>query len=149
MGNLIGNKSMASDFAGKFRINVKKITAPVLGDEIMKVKNKLYLNDHDQTTIKFLKAAINFLPMALEDGADLTNAVFLFAMPGSEFVVNAGKGKWEFYFSEKNPNKITGKCVHKPWLTYVWDKVSSAVLRFGGTLLSIGTRSLRALPGSF
>ena len=33
------------------------------------------LNEHDRTNIKLLKAAINFLLTAMEDGADLRNAV--------------------------------------------------------------------------
>lgn len=126
-----------------------KITALALGAEVRKIEDESYPDGHDETTIKFLKAAIHFLPMALDDGADLTNAVFLFAQAGKEFVVKAGRGDWEYYFSEENSNQITGKCVRKPWLRFFWDKVSSAVCRFGETLLSLGARSIRALPGVF
>lgn len=126
-----------------------KITSPVLGAEVRRVENKMYLDDHDQTTIKFLKAAIHFLPTAMEDGADLTNAIFLFAQSGSEFVIKAGNGDWEYYFSEEYPDQITGRCVRKPWLKFFWDKAKSIVCRFGGALLSLGARSLKALPGAF
>ena len=106
------------------------------------MEGKSYLDSHDRTTIQFLKAAIHFLPTALEDGADLTNAVFLFAQAGSEFVVKAGSGDWEYYFSEEYSGKITGKCVRRPWLRFIWDKVSSTVRRIGGTLLSaIGNKT--------
>ena len=44
--------------------------------------------------------------MALEDGADLENAVFIFAQAGSEFVVEARGGEWEYYFSEEYPYQI-------------------------------------------
>ena len=100
------------------------------------LENKRYLDSHDRTTIQFLKAAIHFLPTAMKDGANLKNAVFLFAQAGSEFVVKAGSGDWEYYFSEEYPNQITGKCVRRPWLRFIWDKVSSTVCRIGGTLLS-------------
>ena len=72
-----------------------KITALALGAEVRKIEDKSYPDRHDETTIKFLKAAIHFLPMALDDGADLTNAVFLFAQAGKEFVVKAGRGEFQ------------------------------------------------------
>ena len=105
------------------------------------MKSKEYLDGHDQTTLEFLKAALYFLPTALEDGADLGNAVFLFAQAGSEFVIKAGNGDWEYYFSEEYPNQITGTCVRKPWLRFFWDKVLFIVRPWLFRL-----KDLRALP---
>ncbi|XP_022777520.1 uncharacterized protein LOC111318938 [Stylophora pistillata] len=137
MGNVLGNRRMAPHFLRNYRKNVCQITSPVLGAEVRRVENKMYLDGHDQTTIKFLKAAIHFLPTAMEDGADLTNALFRFVQWGSEFVIKAGNGDWEYYFSEEYPDQITDKCVRRPWLKFLWPIVG----RFRGTQL--------ALPGPF
>ena len=122
-----------------------KITSPALGNEVRKLENKGCLSAHERTTIRFLKAANNFLPDVVEDGADLTNAAFIFAQPGREFVVKAGGGDWEYYFSEDDYSNITGRCVRRPWLRYLWNKVTSGFSRIGGALLSIGSSGLKAL----
>ena len=101
---------------------------------------------HDLTKIKFLKAAINFLPMAMEDGADLRNALFIFAQSGREFTVKAGKSDWEYYFSEDSTNTITGKCVRRPWLRFIWNGITSTVSRVCGPMLSLGPTIVKALP---
>ena len=49
----------------KIRIPVKKITAITVGEEVGKENTK-----HDETNIKFLKEAIDCIPLANEDGAD-------------------------------------------------------------------------------
>ena len=55
----------------KIRIPVKKITAIAVGEEVeKKIQNKERLSEHDETNIKFLKEAIDCIPLANEDGAD-------------------------------------------------------------------------------
>ena len=58
------------DYPEKIRIPVKKITAIALGEEVEKKQNKERLSEHDETNIKFLKEAIDCIPLANEDGAD-------------------------------------------------------------------------------
>ena len=59
------------DYPEKIRIPVKKITAIAVGEEVEKKKqNKERLSKHDETNIKFLKKAIDCIPLANEDGAD-------------------------------------------------------------------------------
>ena len=123
---------------------MKKITSIPLGDEVEKIRNKGRLSEHDRASIKFLKAAIHFIPMAKEDGADFENAAFIFTHPGRQFVVIAGKGDWEYYFSEDNIGDITGRCVRRPWLMYLWNKVTSSFSRIA-TLLSVAGLALKAL----
>lgn len=152
MGNTLdkalGNRRMASDYQRNVRIVVNKITSPVLGAEVRKVEDRGRLSEHDRTKIKFLKAAINFLPMAMDDGADLRNALFIFAQPGREFTVKAGKGDWEYYFSEEGFNNITGKCVHRPTLRFIWNGITSTVSRLCGPLLSLGSAVALALTAA-
>ena len=101
---------------------MKKITAIALREEVEKKQNKERLSEHDETSIKFLKEAINCIPLANEDGADFENTAFIFNPPAGQFIVKAGKGDWEYYFSEDGSNNITCKCVRKPWLMYLWNK---------------------------
>ena len=101
---------------------MKKITAIALTEEVEKKQNKERLSEHDETSIKFLKEAINCIPLANEDGADFENAAFIFNPPVRQFIVIAGKGDSEYYFSEDGSNNITCKCVRKPWLMYLWNK---------------------------
>lgn len=129
MGNFIGNVRILPDYPKDLRITVKKITSIALGNEIEKIRDKGRLSEYDQTGIRFLKGAIHFIPLALEDGADLENAAFIFATPGSQFVVTAGKGDWEYYFSEDDMRIITSRCVRRPWRWYLWDKVKSGFSR--------------------
>ena len=51
---------------------MKKITAIAVGEEVEKKnkQNKERLSEHDETNIKFLKEAIDCIPLANEDGAD-------------------------------------------------------------------------------
>lgn len=147
MGNFM-NRRMAPDYRRNTKIVVPKITSPALGAEVMKIQRKAYPDEHDRTTIKFLKAAINFLPTANADGADFTNALFIFAQPGREFTVQAGKGDWEYYFSEEGYNNITGICVRRPWLRFIWNGITSTISRLGGALLSIAGRALPALTAA-
>ena len=50
---------------------MKKITAIAVGEEVeKKIQNKERLSEHDETNIKFLKEAIDCIPLANEDGAD-------------------------------------------------------------------------------
>ena len=74
-------------------------------------------------------------------GADLNNASFIFAQPGREFVLKAGHGDWEFYFSQSNDGNIYGRCVRKPMLRYIWDEAKKVVRYllpiFGPALLAL------------
>lgn len=133
--NTLGNRRMAPDFQSTYRINLKKITPYALGNEVDKIKNGRALHNQDKTSVQALKAAIDFMPKALEDGADLENAVFLFALAGREFVVQAGSGDWEYYFTGEYPGQITGRCVRKPWLNFIWEKVLSFVTGYSRTLM--------------
>ena len=77
----------------KIRVPVKKIIAIALGEEVEKrIQNKEGLSDQDETSIKFLKEAINCIPLANENGADFENAAFIFNPPAGQFIVIAGKG---------------------------------------------------------
>ena len=65
----------------------------------------------------------NLFPQALDDRAGLENEAFIFAPPGTQLVIISGKDDWEYYFSQHNNNKITGRCNSKPWEYYVRDGV--------------------------
>ena len=88
---------------------------PILGKEITKrcgnEGRHKDLKKSGETTLRFLQTAISFVPDAIKDGADLTNAAFIFAQPGREFVIKSGNGDWEFYFSEDDSDEILGRCV--------------------------------------
>ncbi|RMX51625.1 hypothetical protein pdam_00025397 [Pocillopora damicornis] len=51
-----------TDYPRNAKIVVNKIISPVLGAEVRKVEDRRRLSEQDRTKIKFLKAAINFLP---------------------------------------------------------------------------------------
>ena len=56
-----------------------------------------------------------------------------------EFTVKAGKGDWEYYFSEDSINNIADKCVRRPRLRPIWIGITSTVSRVCGPLLSLGS----------
>ena len=62
------------------------------GKKKKKIQNKEGLSDQDETSIKFLKEAINCIPLANENRADFENAAFIFNPPAGQFIVIAGKG---------------------------------------------------------
>ena len=129
-------------------IRVNEITGYTLGRELVRrcgnEGQHPHLDDVVYTTLRFLRAAISFIPDAMNDGADMRNAAFILSQPGREFIIQAGSGDWEFYFSEEEDGEIYGRCVRKPFLRYVWDGVKSVVSRIGG-LFSLAGRSLLAL----
>ena len=92
------------DYRRKVRIYVEKITPAALGRELLKQCGNegrhTYLDATRYKTFRFLRAAISFIPDACDEGADMTNAAFILAQPGREFLIKAGHGDWEFYFSE-------------------------------------------------
>ena len=45
--------------------------------------------------------------------ADLTNAAFIISQPGKEFIIQAGNGDWEFFFSEDAKDVVHGCCVRE------------------------------------
>ena len=115
------------------RICVLDINGRAIGREITRrcgnEGQHLYLNDEDWTTLRFLRAANSFIPDARDDGADMRNCAFILRQPGREFVIISGNGDWEFDFCEDADGEIYGRCVRKPFLRYVWDGVTSAVVR--------------------
>ena len=96
---------------------VDKISSIVLGKEIVKrcgtEGQHGNLSEDDQTTLKFLRAAISFISNANKMCADLTNAAFIISQPGKEFIIQAGNGDWEFFFSEDANDVVHGRCVRK------------------------------------
>ena len=78
-----------------------------------------YLDEKKKTSLRFLRAAISFIQDALKDGADLHNAAFIFAQPGTEFFIQAGHGDWEFFFSENQFGVINVRCVRCPPKEYI------------------------------
>ena len=104
-------------------INVSEITAVKLGKILVKYCGNEgrhpHLNETERVALRFLQEAIDFVPSALEMAGDLRNASFLFAHPGNEFVIKAGDGEWEFYFSQRTDGTIHGRCVHMPNHLYV------------------------------
>ena len=139
------------DYPSDRTIHVRKITRTVLGKEVTKQcgnegRHK-YLNTTGKTTLRFLQAAISHVTNAIEAGADLTNAAFIFAQPGREFVIKAGDGDWEFYFSEDANDEIQGCCVRKPYLSTFWDGCKESIAWLGSTFFgdSGGATGLPAL----
>ena len=96
---------------------VDKISSIVLGKEIVKrcgtEGQHGNLSEDDQTTLKFMRAAISFISNAKKMCADLTNAAFIISQPGKEFIIQAGNGDWEFFFSEDAKDVVHGCCVRK------------------------------------
>ena len=45
--------------------------------------------------------------------ADLTNAAFSISHPGKEFIIQAGNGDWEFFFSDDAKDVVHGRCVRE------------------------------------
>ncbi|KAL9965270.1 hypothetical protein ACROYT_G029045 [Oculina patagonica] len=123
-------------------IQVDKITSVALGKEVLKrcgdEDQQKKLNETRKATLKFLKAATSFIPHAMDAGADLTNAAFIFAQPGSEFVIKAGGGDWEFYFTEESDGEIRGHCVRiGSFCRWAWDKsVGNFARILGGFVVS-------------
>ena len=128
---------------------MREITVPRLGQVLVwtcgNEGQHRYLSEAGKATLKFLRAAITFVPFAMDAGADMRNASFLFSQPGREFSIVAGKGDWEFCFSQDYNGDIFGHCVRKPRLRYIWDGVKSAVRRVGSYLLPIVGPPLLAL----
>ena len=124
-------------------IKVKQINSHILGEKINSLQKKnafSSLSELDQTQVKFLREAIHFIPQALNDRANLKSAIFIFALPGRQFAFKSGAGDWEYYFSQDNNNKITGRCTRKPWVYYVWDAIKfacSIIPRLLSGLLSV------------
>lgn len=127
------------DYGEDITITVKKITAPVIGGEITRRFGKDEekwddLNKADSDTLKFLKAAYSFIPLAVSAGADLNNAAFIFQQIGREFVIKAGDGDWEFLFLVEEDSKIRGNCVRKGAIwRYIWDPIREFVTEVAKT----------------
>ena len=103
-------------------------------------KEKASLSEFEQMEVKFLKTAIHFIPHASEEGADLGNAAFTFALPDTHFVLISGAGDWEYFFSQDDKNEIIDRrCNWKPLHYYLWDEVKyfSKIPQHLGNALSI------------
>ena len=131
------------EFPEESTIKLEEITPDVFGEKIYSLQKKnafSSLSELDQTRVKFLREAIHFIPQALNDRANLKSAIFIFALPGRQFAFKSGAGDWEYYFSQDNHNKITGRCTRKPWVYYVWDGIKfacSIIPRILSGLLSV------------
>lgn len=157
LGSYTHNSQAGSVYIGRTRLAeqfpyiypMSKITVPALGKVLIaecgNEGQHPYLSEEGKTTLAFLRAAISFVPLALDAGADMQNASFLFAQAGIEFAIVAGKGDWEFFFYPNCRGEIFGHCVRRPWLRYIWDGVKSTVRRVGSFLLPSLGRSLIAL----
>ena len=96
---------------------MEQINSYILGEKInslQKGKASSNLSEFEQTQVEFLEAAIRSIPQALDDEANLENAVFIFALPGPQFALKSGAGDWEYYFFQDDNKKITMKCTRKP-----------------------------------
>ena len=135
-----------------------QVTPPVLGQEVIKrcgeegSEKRQQLNNAGKTTLRFLTAAIDFIPMAMDDGADMKNVAFIFAQPGKQYLIKAGKGDWEFYFAQDaNTGNVYGRCVHITMAHYIWDMITSVFRRVGAAIsqkmLSILGSPLNAITG--
>lgn len=128
---------------------MNEITSPVLGRELIKrcgnEGQHAHLDEQGKTTLKFLRAAISFIPEVIDAGGDLRNASFIFSQPAREFVLISENGDWEFCFSQGSDGGVYGRCVRKPTLRYIWDQASTTVRRIGSFLLPIVGPPLLAL----
>ena len=90
------------------------------------------LDETGKITLKFLRASIAFIPKAIvKFGANMRNVSFIYAQPGNKFVITAGNGDWEFYFSQsEDGDKISCSCLRKPMWRYLWDGVDWAFSQF-------------------
>ncbi|XP_029185134.2 uncharacterized protein LOC114953138 [Acropora millepora] len=90
------------------------------------------LDETGKITLKFLRASIAFIPKAIVNfGGNMRNVSFIYAQPGNKFVITAGNGDWEFYFSQsEDGDKISCSCRRKPMWRYLWDGVDWAFSQF-------------------
>ncbi|KAK2569409.1 hypothetical protein P5673_006335 [Acropora cervicornis] len=133
-GSMIRRRKLATHIPDK--IYVEEITVVELGKFLVKTCGNEgrhpYLDETGKTTLRFLRASIDFIPKAIaEFGANMRNGSFIFAQPGSEFVITAGNGDWEFYFSQsEDADKISCYCLRKPMWRCLWDGVVWAFSQF-------------------
>ena len=72
---------------------------------------------HDR---QFLQKGISFYPEAINEGADLANAAFVFCIPGRDFAVISGDHRWEFIFFEER-GEIEVRCCRLPKTRWLWN----------------------------
>lgn len=110
--------------------------------------NHKNLDETGQVTLKFFRVAITFIEQAENEGADMENAAFIFQQPGSERLIQSGKGDWEYLFLEDPQCNIYGRCVRQPLMRYILDKVKGIIKAVGKTIFkSIETDTMKALTG--
>ncbi|KAL9965267.1 hypothetical protein ACROYT_G029042 [Oculina patagonica] len=141
-GSVLKRRKLATQIPR--RTTVSEITTVALGrflvDKCGNEGQHRYLDETGQATLEFLRASIDFVPQALQAGANMRNTSFIYAQPGREFVISAGNGDWEFYFSQTG-DEINCQCVRKPMYRYVWDGIKWLVVR---TFAPIVTLALAA-----
>ena len=127
---------------------MKEINKCTLGKELLRrcgnEGRHHWLDEVGQTTLRFLRAAIDFVPAARGDGVDLTNACFILHQPVGSFVIKSGNGDWEFKFSQDDRGNISGTCERQPLRRYLWDGFNSVVKCVGKVIFravaGVGTR---------
>ena len=121
-------------------ILVGEINGRTIGREIIKrcghEGRHAYLEGEDEAFLRFLRAANSFIPDAEDDGADMKNAAFILRQPGREIVLKSGNGDWEYDFCEDSDGEIYGRCIRKPFISYICDIASSAVVSFVKSFIS-------------
>lgn len=140
------------EYYSDVRVFVEKITPRSLGREMVgccgNEGNHENLDEEGQITLKFFRVAISFIEQAENDGADMRNAAFIFQQPFSERLIQSGKGDWEYLFLEDPQCNIHGRCVRKPLMRYIYDKVKGIIKAVGKTIFkSIETNTMKALTG--
>jgi len=111
------------------KIFVEGITRVTLGRELIRrcgnEGQHRYLDAAGYTTLRFLRAAIAFVPVALNDGADMSNAAFIFSQPGGDFYIQAGSADWQYYFAEDQNGKIYTRNIRRSFARYWWESAKS------------------------
>ena len=133
-------------------ILVREINGRTIGREILKrcghEGHHPDLEGEDEATLSFLRAALSFIPDAEGDGADMENAAFILRQPGREIVLKSGNGDWEYDFCQDGDGEIYGRCIRKPFIFYICDIASSAVVSFVKSCISsLPWGGLKALTG--
>ena len=98
-----------------------------------------YLDETKKIALNFVRAAIDFIPLALEVKERF---LFFFAHPGNDFTIKAGKEEWQFYFSQLPNGNIRGRCARKPTLHHISDEFKRVISRYVVTPVVFALNSL-------
>ncbi|XP_068708459.1 uncharacterized protein [Montipora foliosa] len=131
ISGFLERRRMVEDHPRRDMILLNKITAAALAREMVRrcgnEGRQQYLDDSRKTTLRFLRAAISFIPEALDDGADMSNAAFFSMEPGCDFTIKAGHGDWEYCFSEDGLSSRSFRLVRAPLLRYCWVRSNTSM----------------------